>query len=300
LWEQRVSETPSSVVWSFGGTFGSREHSPLASYPTRDLPLAVAVAASSAYPPFFGPVSVSDEQGLFGIFADGGVIDNAALNFAIEGVLHLSERRNRYSDSLESVWGKWGYARLRPFTNVITHLLVADAGAVTRPYLRRWYWTMRILRRIVGIMFDRQRHDVMNSLLVIEELGGIHSSVLSLEAGYPVSYELDPDRFIGILARVRTHFDRFTDIEVACISYSGYCWADYWVKETFRERHAAASPARGFGDFLPGYNPKKHTQSELLRHLRASHLRFSLFRQIKRALSYLHPEFLRIKHLPSM
>jgi hypothetical protein len=45
-----------------------------------EIETAQAVCASSAFPPLFRPVEISNESGLVGVFVDGGVLDNFALN----------------------------------------------------------------------------------------------------------------------------------------------------------------------------------------------------------------------------
>jgi hypothetical protein len=55
------------------------------------LPLALAVAASSAVPPWFRPVAVHEESHFLGAYVDGGVVDNNALNVPRNFSLYIND-----------------------------------------------------------------------------------------------------------------------------------------------------------------------------------------------------------------
>jgi hypothetical protein len=250
LWEQRAKSESDS-----GGS----------SY-IEWLPVAEVVAASSAFPPFFRPVTIRRRNGsLVGVFTDGGVVDNLALLAPIDMMIHLSE-----------------------FEEEISDIFIVNAGAPASETRLRWPWpTLRVLRRVViDIMQGHQEADAIQKLWLIKRQTGpkiramaLEGSGFLLEGGRP---DYDIPRY---LARIRTHFDAFDPVETATLVYSGYSQADL----AFGDKAEARIGRRSFHDVsreVTGAETVGNmSKDEIVRHLCSSHLRWVVVRRIWRAVA---------------
>ena len=198
------------------------------SYNAYDIPISTAVAASSAYPPLFAPVQVVADGSHAGSFIDGGVIDNHALNVAYQMARHVNAARaHNFPAGILS--------------DQISHLLTVDAGAapvlVARPLTSRMG---ALIRRLPQILSSRQIQSAMDDAEDVERLAGVSTAVIGLQVGLPPDGGFKAASIGMRAARIRTHFDRFTPIEIATLAYLGYCWTDVWAQGTFPRVHAAA------------------------------------------------------------
>jgi Patatin-like phospholipase len=276
LWDQHADENKFSQKRSVGPPLR-------VSYETSALPVAVAVAASSAYPPFFRPISICRQNEKLGSFVDGGVLDNSALNAPLEMILHLSEERSRYSKHFT----EFGLRLTSPgFTESITDLFIADAGADAMNDPRLWWSSWKSLRRLVDIMFSHQTTNTKNSLRMMTWQDQIEVTSIGLQAGFPLGSELQHDRLSSlVLGALRTHFDKFDEIETAVLVYTGYFWTD----KAFRHKAPGAPPRSNFRDIAGSDEVAALSPEELIRHLAYSHLRSSVRRNAARFLANRSP-----------
>ncbi len=152
------------------------------------FPLARAVAASSAFPPWLPPVKVrrtdlarrdSGERFLLeSDVADGGVFDNVGLNAAL---------------------------RLRTRLG-FDEIIVSDASAAFSLRLDGRYWTASLLRRTTDILMHRV------ALLERQRATSRHRDAEAL-----TWIEIDQD-----LAQIRTDLDAFSREEIRVLTWSGY------------------------------------------------------------------------------
>ena len=267
------------------GIFRRRADYLYRTYNVRGLPIADAVAASSAYPPFFPPIVLPLKFGggaLPAAFSDGGILDNAALNVLFSMFSHCSDRRSRYTKEVDASGRRLGIAG---FGEAISDVLIADAGA---PPTERWrvFWPgWRTLRRAVDIMFASQTAIVANLADVLRQHGGIGVTQIAHWIEFPEDHPLRDAALARLLGRVRTHFDRFDAIEKALLVYPGYFWTD----RALGARSSAAA-CKGFAEIsreVTGTDqPARLSPRELCRHLQFSQLRWSLLRDAGRALAW--------------
>lgn len=272
--------------------YQDKKHSGLASSSTFKinwLPVAEAVAASSAFPPFFGPVVIRRGTGssqLIGVFSDGGVVDNAALLAPIDMMIYCSQKSPRYAIQRDHRTGE----RLDPasFEERISDIFVVNAGAPASQIGRgrkHWPWfTIRLLHRIVDVMQGSQEMNAIQKLLLMDRQTGPKFTAIKIdESEFPLE-DGSLDRSISYyLARIRTHFDAFDPVETAALVYSGYSQANLFGGKgetrkplrSFREIALEVTGAETVGNM---------SKEEIVRHLRCSHLRLGCARKIFRAI----------------
>jgi predicted acylesterase/phospholipase RssA len=250
------------------------------------LPIAEAVAASSAFPPFFHPITIRRRNGsLVGIFTDGGVVDNAALLAPIDMMIHLSQDRPRYKKQVNP----WTGARIEPssFEERISDIFIVNAGAPASETRLRWpRFPYRVLRRVVDIMGGHQEVNVIQKLWLMDRQTGPKYTRMALEgSGFPLEDGPADSDIPYYLARIRTHFDAFDPVETATLVYSGYSQADL----AFGPKAEATKDLRSFREVsreVTGAETAGNmSRDEIVRHLRFSHLRLSGWRQIRRAVA---------------
>lgn len=238
-----------------------------------DIPIATAVAASSALPPFLTSVPIFLDGRLIANCIDGGVIDNHALIVTRQMAKYADEQ---HADSLG-----------RTFANSVGHVLALDASSPMMLHERFFWLRTSTLLRLGDVLHHRQIQGVLEDLDDIQRLFGVsaHAVGLRIVPDQPCAFK-NPE-LIMRAAQIRTHFDRFSPIECAVLAYLGYYWANRWVATEYpaRKDRLAAVPLRGIGDVLPErYAPLPNDLSEekILAHLRYSHLRVAVWRRICR------------------
>ena len=239
-----------------------------------NVPIATAVAASSALPPFFTGVPIFLDGRLVANCIDGGVIDNHALI--------ITRQMAKYADEQHpDLFG-------RTFANSVAHVLALDASSPVKSYERFFWLRVSTLFRLEDVLHNRQVQGVLEDLDDIQRLFNV--------SAHAVGLRIDPDKscplqkVAGLAARIRTHFDRFSAIECAVLAYLGYYWANRWVESEYSNRKdlVAAVPMVSIDKILPEpFAPGRAELSEekILAHLRYSHLRVSLWRRMRRLLA---------------
>lgn len=107
---------------------------------TETLPLALAVAAGTAYPPFFAPCKIETTKG-YRWFVDGGIFDNMATK--TPSVFHVA----LHSDI---AGGRWP-----AFDEVFTDVLVLDGSRHIRKGSSGW-GRLRTLWRLPEIVMSHR------------------------------------------------------------------------------------------------------------------------------------------------
>ena len=167
LWRQIADEAVPVLQYALIVEFGGPAFFPT-SFRVGDVPIARAVAASSAYPPFFSAVPVSGADGLVGTFVDGGVVDNHATNVARAIARHVWKLPMAYGAS---------------FADSVDRILAIDASAplVVR---HRWRWSRAAtLWRLPDLLHGKQQDNVMRDVLDTAELLDIKGSAVGLRVG---------------------------------------------------------------------------------------------------------------------
>lgn len=254
------------------------------------LPLAEAVAASSAFPPFFAPIVIRrgiHGHRLIGVFSDAGVIDNAALNAPIEMMIYCSQNHPRYANNVHHVTGK----QIGPasFEEEISDIFIVNAGAPASQLRKRRRWPkLRLLLRIIDIMQGYQDVNVIQKLELIDNktIGPKFTACQIDMSEFPWEDGSNDTTISFYLARIRTHFDAFDPIETATLVYSGYCQANI----AFGDKAEASKPLRNFRDIAREVTGAdrvgKMSKNEIIFHLSFSHIRWGLKRNIWRGLMH--------------
>lgn len=172
----------------------------------RSLPLARAMAASSAYPPFLSPLVLHMDRTRLdqpllveprAVLADGGMYDNLGLH------------------------GLWDRCAT---------VLSSDAGGVLQPHPQTSGFWLRQLIRSIEIHADRsrslRRHAALEELRAGRKAGTLWRTDADLSS-YPVApaIHVDPS-WPPFLARMRTRLDRFSITEQCHLVNWGYVVAD--------------------------------------------------------------------------
>jgi len=263
------------------GPLGSRElweqRPEISAHSSDNIETAQAVCASSAFPPLFHSVPVSNRHGLIGVFADGGLLDNAALNVPKAFSVHIHEQRERYRES-----------RILPFREVISHVWVVDGGKSSVASQRTGWGRLRAITRIVNVLVDQQLEAVRLDALNLARNAGVDVGIMGLPVGFPQHSQLQDPDLERYAANVRTHLDAFSPEEIAVLAYCGYTWADYYIDVYhLMEQYEWTKPVplRPFEEILPErWRPKPQSIDALRLHLRYSSRRLLLFRTIGRCL----------------
>jgi predicted acylesterase/phospholipase RssA len=210
------------------------------------VPLAAAVAASSAIPTFFRPVAVRGLKGrLLGVFVDGGVADNLAVNVPKAFAVHIHPDRSSTFDP-----ARGGYV---PFYERTSLVLVSD-GSMPLPIKRKRSWTRLFsLKRVSDAMMNQQVGDAALTKLALERLAGVPVAMFSPQLGMPLRVADQVPALEGLLAQVRTHLDGFSLQECAALVFCGYSWIDEGLgpELTAHQSLPEPPPPRRFTDILP-------------------------------------------------
>lgn len=243
---------------------------------SNEVEIAEAVSASSAFPPVFKPVPISNRRGSLGVFVDGGVFDNLALNVARALAVHIhAGRGQRYST----------VSQLASFEEQTSLILAIDGGKL--PTTRASSWgRLRMIPRLLNILVDQQFDRTMLDALTLERVAGIDTVLVGLHVGTPPKSEIVDAGISAGLASVRTHFDAYSLEECASIAYCGYMWIDEAIGHRItRYAHATWVAPLALAAMLPTYCGQWDASPDHLRvHLRYSRWRLGAARWIARAL----------------
>lgn len=183
---------------------------------TGDLPVARAVAASSAYPVTFPPLVMSPDEPLR---FDGG---------------HDGSPLSRDSVALTD-GGVYDNLGLEPVNTGYRYLLVSDAatpmrrvdGPSTGPY-GRLARSFDVIWNQVGAL--RKRWLIAKYKSSESDLSGAYWGIASDVAGYGLDAPGYGRSTLELLARVRTDLDAFTLGEIACLENQGYSLANVAIR----------------------------------------------------------------------
>jgi predicted acylesterase/phospholipase RssA len=258
LWDQRTDSDENSV---------------------QNVELAEAVTASSAFPPLFQPVAIRNKHGVIGVFVDGGVLDNFALNVPKSfGVWIHPRRGQRYKGELPS------------FREEISFILILDGCKAPSQKTKRQWSRVASVWRVKDILVDQQFDAATLYALDFDWNMGITSGIVGLEMGFPPESLLCDRAINNYLKQVRTHVDSFSLEEIATIGYCGYLWTDQAIADRLSlsdYERAEYKPLTAFEKFLPERcGTWRHSVSELRRHLQYSHRRLLLLRMIGRKFGF--------------
>lgn len=231
---------------------------------TKTLPLAKAVAASSALPPWFKPVLIRTKDKVLGCFIDGGVVDNFAVNVPLKFSIYLAAGNFRVGGLPHES---------PPFTDEFHSLLVADGSAwVPQFEASSWRLPQRLLR-LLDVPFQQQQDDMLSTADLMSVTLKVPVDILGRAVGFQADDELHDNKINAALRKLRTHLDSFSAEECAVISYCGYCHADAWASnhQNMRAYFGLKDvPRKTFREFLPEAGPYSSSLKELREHLDCS------------------------------
>lgn len=202
------------------------------------IPLARAMAASSAYPPFLAPLVLHMDPARLdhptpveprAVLADGGMYDNLGLH------------------------GLWDRCAT---------ILCSDAGGVLQPMARTSGFWLRQLVRAMEIHADRsrslRRHVALEELRLGRKAGTLWRTDANLSS-YPVepAFSVDPS-WPPHLAEMRTRLDRFSIVEQCRLINWGYLVSDVALRSHVVHRHPPAKlPFPPLSFVLPAPSPSR-------------------------------------------
>lgn len=188
----------------------------------RRIPLSEAVAASSSFPPVFGPVR----------FAAG------ADDF--KGGNYRQQDRDRLRAQIDlSDGGVYDNLAMEPALRRYATVLVSDAGAPFQFETRRWYFK-RLLRytEVIGNQARSLRKRIYYTLQRRGTFDGVLWELTGSPDGSTRGY--DPSLVAEVIGRIRTDLDRFIDPEFEVLVNHGYF---------------SCSDAIQGKQFMPAYSP---------------------------------------------
>jgi predicted acylesterase/phospholipase RssA len=243
---------------------------------SRNIDIAQAVCASSAFPPLFRPVSIVNEHGIAGVFVDGGVFDNFALNVPKALSVHIHRDRGQRYDGL-----------LPSFRETTSFILAMDGGKapVTK---RRTSWSrIATTFRLPEILIDQQYAGAMQATLDLDRIGRLPTRIVGLNVGFPHGSTLDDEELDRSIGEIRTHLDSFSREECAVIAYSGYLWVETLLQDrpslTQNYANAQWTPPLDFAAILPEHCGQWDSSlASVRKHMRFSKWRVGLVRKIGR------------------
>jgi Patatin-like phospholipase len=247
-----------------------------------DVPMEVAqaVAASTAIPPIFRPVHVYRGEVLAGVFVDGGVADNLAINVpkAFAAQVRKEIHPGRYGPE----------GPMLTFKDRTRLVLVLDGSKPMLPTRRSWRWLLSF-PRVLDAMTNQHVADAKITVLNFSLSMDIPAHLVSLQEGVPGIDGPEDQRLGDALRRVRTHLDAFSLEECAALAYCGYALMDgaiaqrTWNLDDFAG--ARWVPPAALEDILPACCGAWSVEVEqLCRHLQHSNRRSGLMRWLGRSL----------------
>lgn len=210
------------------------------------IPLATAVAASSCFPPLFGPLR----------------LDVTAEDF-LRGA-HRSAHGDHLRDRIElSDGGVYDNLATEPVIKSSREVLVSDAGAPFA-FVAGQHVLRRLLRyaSVVGSQAVALRKRLLFRAIRAGEISGAYWNLSERDAG-AAGYSLGLCE--EVLSRIRTDLDRFTPAEFEVLVNHGYFSCLDGLAAAGGE-HPAASPAWPY--------PGRESESAVRKALRASQRRF--------------------------
>ena len=186
------------------------------------IPLATAVAASSAFPPLFIPLKLKTEPEAWKKFDGADLFHDARYR----RVMYLGDGGIYDNMGLESIWDRY------------ETVLVSDAGApfadLTSPGWMRFSQVSRLLRTLAII--DRQSRALRRRWLIREfQRGAMKGTFWGIGTNideYPLGAADRPPAMVGYgdslkaLARMRTRLNCFSGREQGALINWGYALAD--------------------------------------------------------------------------
>jgi len=220
----------SGAPWVFDRTGATS--TPIGHLDDPDIPLARAMAASSAYPPFLSPLVLHLDRTRLAfptltegraVLADGGIYDNLGLH---------------------AIWERSGT------------VLSSDAGGVLHPIGHASGFWLRQVLRTMAIHADRsrslRRHAAVEAFRSGEKAGTLWRTDADLRS-FPVqpAFSVDPS-WPRRLAGIRTRMDRFSIVERCLLVNWGYLVADVALRShVVRSRPPGALPFPRLSFILP-------------------------------------------------
>ncbi len=247
-----------------------------------DVEIASAVAASTAIPPLFRPVTIQSRGRVTGVFVDGGVVDNFATNVPKALATHIHrDRGQRYDGSSDSVTS---------FSEATKYVAILDGSKGSDPQFKSSWRYPSALFRIVNLLSDEQAQDMKLTAFTFGRLAGIPTFATGLSVGFPDHSPFAiTNRYIS---RIRTQLDAFSAMECAALAYCGYLCAEELIPN-FPALHRCVdpnveAPLKSFEDILPPpFGPVTCTLDQLQQHLRYSNFQIEPLRWFARALARL-------------
>jgi NTE family protein len=252
------------VNWEFGlGYAGDYQvgYSKAAS----SWPLARAVAASSSFPPIFGPMRIRANPA---DFEDGNY--RKANRAKILSRIALSDGGVYDNMGLEPVWKKFEY------------VLISDCGAPfsfrigEAPWSRLLRYTSVLTKQTAALRLRAFFADIQ-----FKEFDGTHWSLTqSLPPGVPPPADslagYSQDLVENVIANIRTDLDSFTEPEKCILENHGYFVADRAIRTYLPQLIAPASPP------ACAPHPEWLDEAKVRSALKDSSKRFSLRRLFRR------------------
>ena len=239
----------------------------------QDFGIAEAVAASSAIPLFFRPVTIKNDHGMHGVFVDGGVADNLAINIPKALASFISPAARYYDGS---------------FAEYTSLMLIVDGSMPLAEKPRKTSWTRIFsLKRVSDAMMNQQVSDVSINTFAFKKLG-VTTWVLSLREGMPFNVREMVAEYKDVLQKFRTHLDAFTLQECAVLAYCGYALVETLLKDEMPDllgRYPGTKypEFRKFDEILPTETGSWDTSpTSIQTTLRYANRRFALLRWLGR------------------
>jgi hypothetical protein len=204
-------------------------------------PLSRAVAASTAFPPWFAPVPIDMVRRRDGRerrtcrFVDGGVTDNAGFKLS-RGL---------------SGWGHppppTGDRHQASFKEEVRLVLTLDASRSPRVEARV-ATRLRAALRLAQVAQNAQVNDLDAATNSLRDIGYI-----AWAAGLQTGFQEEPlSTLNSSLTSVRTHLDGFTTDEIGALGYCGYMRMEYMITGGHLGvlQPDDSSPAMGLAEFM--------------------------------------------------
>ncbi|HET7746735.1 MAG TPA: patatin-like phospholipase family protein [Vicinamibacteria bacterium] len=202
-----------------------------------DFPLARAVAASSCFPPLFGPLRLHFEPGAL----TGGSAPRGPERDACLSDFRLTDGGNYDNMGLEPVWKDHAI------------VLVSDAGGLfTNEGDKGLLWR---LPRYAGIQ-ERQARALRKRWLIASYVNGTvegaYWGVGSAASHYDLSYPGYSEAFAReVIAQIRTDLDAFSDAEAAVLENHGYLLVEAAARKHVPEMAGLAPHRVPHPEWLP-------------------------------------------------
>lgn len=211
------------VNWEFGkNQIGDYQTGYLKKNKGKEWSVAFAVAASSSFPPIFGPVSVPADQDDFK-----------------KGNYKEKDRRKLISKLYLSDGGVYDNLGIQPISNTHQSILVSNCGApfdfeISKNYFRRLLrYTTVITNQAAGlrktIFFTGCDEKWHKGAYWSHSQRRLKKNDYSSEKYQ--GYSLDLVK--SVLSNIRTDLDAFTISEMKVLENHGYCAADYGIKKYY-------------------------------------------------------------------